>query len=92
MEHLAEVYTIVGRVSKGEQGLKHADFPRIRLGVCPGNHSLRGQGDTGRCKARGSKPSRGVFAGIVEDVFGPRTRQMPADRLPQQNGIPRIEA
>jgi hypothetical protein len=25
----------------------------------------------------------------VEDVFGPRTTQMPADRLPQQNGMTR---
>ena len=28
-----------------------------------------------------------VFAEYVEDFYGPRTTQMPADHLPQQNGI-----
>jgi hypothetical protein len=28
-----------------------------------------------------------VFAEYVEDFSGPRTTQMPADHLPQQNGI-----
>jgi hypothetical protein len=36
---------------------------------------------------RFEKPG-GVFAGIVEDFLGPRTTQMPVDRLPQQNGFP----
>ena len=28
-----------------------------------------------------------VFAEYIEDFYGPRTTQMPADHLPQQNGI-----
>jgi hypothetical protein len=28
-----------------------------------------------------------VFAEYVEDFYGPRTTQMSADHLPQQNGI-----
>ena len=28
-----------------------------------------------------------IFAEYVEDFYGPRTTRMPADHLPQQNGI-----
>jgi hypothetical protein len=33
-----------------------------------------------------------VFAGIVEDCFGPSTTQMSADRLLQQNGMTRTDS
>jgi hypothetical protein len=62
------------------------------LGVCPSNPSLRGKGDAGRCEAAGSKKPEAYSLEYVEDVFGPRTTQMPANRLPQQNGITRADS
>jgi hypothetical protein len=53
------------------------------LRVCPSNPSLRGKGAAGRCEAAGSKKPEAYSLEYVEDVFGPRTTQMPADRLPQ---------
>jgi hypothetical protein len=53
------------------------------LGVYPSNPSLRGKRDAGRCEAAGSKKPEAYSLEYVEDVFGPRTTQMPADRLPQ---------
>jgi hypothetical protein len=53
---------------------------------------LRGKGDVGRCKAAGSKKPEAYSLEYVEDFFGPRTTQMPADRLPQQNGITRTDS
>ena len=53
------------------------------LGVCPSHPSLRGKGDAGRCEAAGSKKPEAYSPEYVEDVFGSRTTQMPADRLPQ---------
>jgi hypothetical protein len=61
------------------------------LEVCPSNPSLRGKGDAGRCKATGSKKPQAYSLEYVEDFFEPRTTQMPADRLRQQNGITRID-
>ena len=59
------------------------DFVHSLLGVCPSNPSLRGEGDAGRCEAAGSKNPEAYSLEYVEDCFGPRTTQMPADRLPQ---------
>jgi hypothetical protein len=53
------------------------------LGVCPSNPSLRGKGAAGRCEAAGSKKPEAYSLEYVEDFFGPRMMQMPADRLPQ---------
>jgi hypothetical protein len=33
-----------------------------------------------------------VFAEYVEDLYGPRTTQMPADHSSQQNGITRTDS
>ena len=41
----------------------------------------------GRCEAAGAKKPEAYSLEYVEDCFGPRTTQMPADHLPQQNGI-----
>src|SRR5688572_11531142 len=54
---------------------------RFRLGACPSNPSLRGKGDAGRCEAAGSKRPEAYSLEYVEDFFGPRTTQMPADRF-----------
>jgi hypothetical protein len=60
------------------------------LGACPSNPSLRGEGDVCRCEAAGSKKKPEAYSlEYVEDFFWPRTTQMPADRLPQWNGITR---
>ena len=56
---------------------------RDRLGVYPGNPSLRGEGDAGRCETAGSKKPEAYSLEYVEDFLEPRTTQMPADRLPQ---------
>ncbi|MGH7221006.1 MAG: hypothetical protein ACREI1_11850, partial [Nitrospiraceae bacterium] len=53
------------------------------LGVCLSNPSLRGEGDAGRCEAAGSKKPEAYSLEYVEDLIGPRTTLMPADRLPQ---------
>ena len=58
-------------------------------GVCPSNPSLRGEGAAGRCEAAGSKKPEAYWLKYVEDFFGPRTTQMAADHLPQENGITR---
>ncbi len=69
----------------GESLLRIAQFGRIELsvgtllGVC-----LSNLGDAGRCEATGSKKPEAYSLGYVEDFFGPKTRQMPADRLPQK--------
>ena len=55
----------------------------LTLGVSPSNPSLRGEGDAGRCEAAGPKKQETYSLEYVEDFFGPRTTQMPADRLPQ---------
>jgi hypothetical protein len=57
------------------------------LGVCPSNPSLRSKGAAGRCEAAGSEKPEAYSLEYVEDFFGPRTTQMLADRLLQQNGI-----
>jgi len=59
------------------------------LGVCPSNPSLRGEGAAGRCEAAGSKKPEAYSLKYVEDFFGPRTTQMAADYLPQENGMTR---
>jgi hypothetical protein len=59
------------------------------LGACPSNPSLQGEGDAGRCEAAGTKKPEAYSLEYVEAFFVPRTTQMPADRLPQQNGITR---
>ncbi len=53
------------------------------IGVCPGNPSLRGEGAAGRCETAGSKKPEAYSLEYVEDFFGPRTTQIPADRLPK---------
>jgi len=60
-------------------------MPLLRgRGVCPSHPSLRGERDTGRCEAAGSKkPEAYSLLEYVEDFFGPRTTQMPVDRLSQ---------
>jgi hypothetical protein len=50
------------------------------------NPSSRGKGGGGRCEAAGPKTLE-----YVEDFLEPRTTQMPAERLPQQNGITRTD-
>jgi hypothetical protein len=63
------------------------------LGVSPSNPSLRGKGVAGRCEAAGpEKPEAYSLLEYVEDFFGPRTTQMLADRLPQENGITRTDS
>jgi hypothetical protein len=52
-------------------------------GVCPSNPSLRGEGGGGRCEAAGPNTPEAYSLEYVEDFFGPRTTQMPSDRLPQ---------
>ena len=66
-----------------EAKTKLADFFSILLGVCLSHPSLRGEGDAGRCEAAGSKKPEAYSLEYVEDFFGPRTKQMPVDRLPQ---------
>jgi hypothetical protein len=53
------------------------------LGICPSHPSLRGKGDAGRCEAADSKKPEAYSREYVEDFIGPRTTQVPADRLPQ---------
>ncbi|OAI49829.1 hypothetical protein AYO43_00180 [Nitrospira sp. SCGC AG-212-E16] len=60
-----------------------ADFFSILLGVCLSDASLRGEGASGRCNAAGSKKPEAYSLQYVEDFLGPRTMQIPADRLPQ---------
>jgi hypothetical protein len=62
---------------------RDADEGPLRLGVCLINPSLRGERGAGRCEAAGSKKPEAYSLEYVEDFFGPRTTQMPADRLPQ---------
>jgi hypothetical protein len=62
------------------------------LGACPSNPSWRGEGEAGRCKAAGSKKPEVYSLEYVEDFFGTRTTQMPADLSPQQNGITRTDS
>ena len=38
-------------------------------------------------RGRRQEKTGSVFAEYIEDFYGPRTTQMPADHLPQQNGI-----
>ena len=64
----------------------------VSLGVCPSNPSSRGKEAAGRCKAAGSKTPEAYSLEYVEDFFGPRTTQILADRLPQQNGITRTDS
>jgi len=52
-------------------------------GACPSHPSLRGEGAAGRCEAAGWKKPEAYSLEYVEEFFGPRTMQMPADRLPQ---------
>jgi hypothetical protein len=62
-------------------------------GVATGQESARvilrceAQRAAGRCKAAGSKKPEAYSLQYVEDFLGPRTTQMPADRLPQKNGL-----
>ena len=63
-----------------------------RLGVCASNPSSRGKGAAGRCEAAGSKKPRAYSLEYVEDFFEPRTTQMLADHLSQQNGITRTDS
>jgi 5-hydroxyisourate hydrolase len=44
--------------------------------------SLRGEGGAVRCKAAGPKTPEVYSLEYIEDVFGPRTMQMAADRSP----------
>jgi hypothetical protein len=69
----------------------HADpdsAPPIH-GVVTGQESVRvihrceAQRAVGRCKAAGSKKPEAYSLQYVEDFLGPRTTQMPADRLAQ---------
>jgi hypothetical protein len=63
------------------------------LGVCPNHPSLRGEGAAGRREAAGPKKPEAyslesgpiaIPEQWVPRVFsGPRTTQMPADRVPQ---------
>jgi hypothetical protein len=43
---------------------------------------------------RGRRPKKPEAYSLeyVEDFFAPRTTQMPADRLPQQNGMTRTDS
>jgi hypothetical protein len=65
------------------EGQRNRTFFNILLGVCRGHPSLRGKRDAGRCEAAGSKKPEAYSLEYVEDCFGPRTTQMPVDRLPQ---------
>ncbi len=75
-----------------EESAKRQDRGGIELGVCPSHPSLRGEGAAGRCEAAGAKKPEAYSLEYVEDFFGPRTTQMPAARLPQQNGITRTDS
>ena len=68
---------------RGVTTLRQMTKGSSRLGVCPSNPSLRGEGDTGRSEAAGSKKPEAYSLEYVEGFFGPRTTQMPADHLPQ---------
>jgi hypothetical protein len=46
-------------------------------------HRCEAQRAVGRCKAAGPKKPEAYSLQYVEDFLGPRTTQMPADRLPQ---------
>ena len=70
--------------------LRIAPFPQVspvslerRLEVCLSNPSLRSEGDAGRGEAAGSNKPEAYSLEYVEDLFGPRTTQMPVNRLPQ---------
>jgi hypothetical protein len=77
-------YSPIQVVTISPRSLRCRDERPPRVGVCPSHPPLRGKGDIGRCKAAGSKKPEAYSLEYVEDVFEPRTTQMPADRLPQQ--------
>jgi len=45
-----------------------------------------------RCEAAGAKKPEAYSLEYVEDFFESRTTQMPAARLPQQNGMTRTDS
>ncbi len=79
-------------VRKGKLELTTAPGSPASLGVCPSHLSWRGKGAAGSCKAAGMKKPEAYSLEYGEDFFGPRTTQMPADRLPQQNGMTRTDS
>ena len=67
------------------------EMTKRRLRVCPSHPLLRGERGAGRCEAAASKKPETYSLEFVEDVFELRTMQMPAEYVPQEKGLPRME-
>lgn len=88
----AQLFEQVGLRAAALQAKVVYVLPSFLAGVCPRHPSLRGEGAAGRYEAAGAKEPEAYSLEYVEDCFAPRTTQMPAARLPQQNGMTRTDS